>query len=196
MQLQLAEPVVKRLLEELHVAGSNEIGGLLMGEHVRDDTFRVIDISVQRSGGSGACFVRDPAFHQETLQAFFARTGSDYARFNYLGEWHSHPAFEPLPSGVDIATMQSIVEDSAVGVHFLILLVVRLGDRRILEASAAAFIPQARPMNVSISSYPPPKRFRVLQSLRSLYARLTLRVSARPDGLTNRCPLMQEEGKK
>ena len=92
-----------------------------MGEHVRHDVFKVVDMSVQRSGGSVDCFVRDPTEHQATLQAFFARTGGDYTRFNYLGEWHSHPAFEPVPSAVDVATMQSIVEDPSVGVNFLVL---------------------------------------------------------------------------
>jgi proteasome lid subunit RPN8/RPN11 len=73
-----------------------------MGEHVRDDIFRVVDISVQRSGGSQSCFIRNPTDHQAQLQDFFARTSEDYSRFNYLGEWHSHPSFTAAPSITDI----------------------------------------------------------------------------------------------
>jgi proteasome lid subunit RPN8/RPN11 len=98
MQLLLPPKIIKRLQRELRRAGKQEIGGLLMGEHVRDEIFRVVDISVQRAGGSEAYFIRDPASHKTQLEKFFADTGADYSRFNYLGEWHSHPTFEAVPS--------------------------------------------------------------------------------------------------
>jgi integrative and conjugative element protein (TIGR02256 family) len=150
MHLLLTATVLKRLRRELRRAGSQEVGGLLMGEHVRDEVFRVVDISVQRSGGSRAHFVRDPANHGAQLRSFFARTGRDFTRFNYLGEWHSHPMFEPLPSAVDIATMQSLVEDPAVGANFLILLIATLTAARRIEVSATLFVPKALPVSVAI----------------------------------------------
>src|SRR5205085_975294 len=78
MQLLLSAPIVKRLKRELHRAGRREIGGLLMGEHIRDELFRVVEISVQRSGGSHACFIRHPKQHRKQLKKFFAKTGEDY----------------------------------------------------------------------------------------------------------------------
>jgi hypothetical protein len=75
--------------EELHRAKWREIGGVLVGEHVEGETFRLVDFSVQREGGDASHFIRDPAQHEVFLQAFFERTGHDYARYNYLGEWHS-----------------------------------------------------------------------------------------------------------
>ena len=136
-----------------------------MGEHVRDDVFRVVDISVQRSGGSEVCFVRDPAQHETTLQAFFARSGDDYARFNYLGEWHSHPTFEPVPSAIDVATMQSLVEDPAVGANFLVLLVVKMSGRRTIEGSAITFRSQCQPTSVAIRIEQAESGFRVVRAL-------------------------------
>jgi [CysO sulfur-carrier protein]-S-L-cysteine hydrolase len=136
-----------------------------MGEHVRDELFRIVDISVQRSGGSAACFTRDPAQHEATLQAFFARTGGNFTRFNYLGEWHSHPTFEPVPSTVDVATMQALVEDSAVGVNFLVLLVVRLAASRTIEGSATVFRPQMPPASVTFLTEKTESKFRVVHVL-------------------------------
>jgi integrative and conjugative element protein (TIGR02256 family) len=130
MQLLLTPKILKRLRRELRRAGEQEIGGLLMGEHVRDEIFRVTEISVQRAGGSEACFIRDPANHKTQLEKFFADTGADYSRFNYLGEWHSHPTVEAVPSSTDVRTMQSLVSDPAVGVNFLVLLVARLSIER------------------------------------------------------------------
>jgi integrative and conjugative element protein (TIGR02256 family) len=150
MQLLLAPEVMKRLRRELGWAGSREIGGLLLGEHVRDELFRVVEISVQRSGGSHAGFMRRPQRHEKQLRSFYRRTGGDYTRFNYLGEWHSHPCFAPTPSATDLETMQSIVSDSAVGVNFLVLLVCRLGHAETLEATATTFSADAAPVLVPL----------------------------------------------
>src|SRR5262245_2536321 len=102
MKLLVPTRIARRLARELRRAGHREIGGVLMGEHIGDDAFRVADMTVQRSGGSQTCFVRRPHEHKRALDRFFERTGGDYARFNYLGEWHSHPSFAPVPSGTDL----------------------------------------------------------------------------------------------
>jgi len=117
----------------------NEIGGVLVAEHVGGETFRIVELSVQRSGGTVAHFVRDPEQSKAFLSDFFARTGGDYRRFNYIGEWHSHPAFDPVPSRSDIQAMYQIVEDPEVGTNFAVLIVVRLLFRSSLQMSATLF---------------------------------------------------------
>ena len=150
MQILLTRQVVKSLRRELRRAGRREIGGLLMGEHVRDEVFRVISISVQRSGGSQASFVREPQEHHAQLQKFFARTDADYTRFNYLGEWHSHPSFESAPSNTDLRTMQSIVDDPSVGANFLVLMIPRLGKRGTVELTATVIRRGGLPFPASV----------------------------------------------
>lgn len=150
MRLLLTAPILKRLRRELRRAGSSEIGGLLMGEHVGEDEFRVVDISVQRSGGSVASFVRDPASHDAQLKSFFVRTKGDFTRFNYLGEWHSHPMFAPVPSETDCHSMQSIVDNPDVGANFVVLLVMKLASRTKIEGTAMVFRRQLPSMNVVV----------------------------------------------
>jgi len=150
MQVLLAPQVTKRLQHELRRAGHREIGGLLLAEHVGEDLFRVVEISVQRTGGTHAGFMRDPERHRRQLKSFFRRTGEDYARFNYLGEWHSHPCFPADPSTTDVETMQSIVEDPAVGVNFLVLLVCKRAGGSTIEATATAFLALNHPARVSL----------------------------------------------
>jgi integrative and conjugative element protein (TIGR02256 family) len=150
MQLVLTTPVVKRLQRELRRARRREIGGLLLGEHLGGELFSVVDISVQRMGGTDSCFTRAPGAHQDQLEKFFTDTGRDYARFNYLGEWHSHPGFEPIPSETDFHTMQSLVEDPEVGVNFAVLLITKLGKRKHLEATVTAFRANATPISVPL----------------------------------------------
>lgn len=150
MQLLLSAETLTRLERELKRGGRQEIGGLLMGEHICGENFRLADFTVQHEGGSRAHFVRDPAQHKSQLDAFFSRTGRDYRRFNYLGEWHSHPSFEPLASTTDMMSMQKLVEDPATGVNFLVLLIVRRSRGRRLELSALAFRPGLDPVPVDV----------------------------------------------
>lgn len=151
MKILLAPQIVQRLRGELRRAGRREIGGLLMGEDLGGESFRVVDISVQRSGGTHSCFIRNPKDHQKYLEDFFARTGQDYSRFNYLGEWHSHPSFAAVPSEPDIKTMQSIVDDPDVGATFLVLLIVKRFGKEI-DASATGFTSQTTPFSIPLAA--------------------------------------------
>lgn len=151
MKLLLPQRVIKRLKRKLR-GRINEVGGVMVGEHVAAaDTFRIVDISFQKRGGTIAHFVRDPAHHKVFLAEFFKKTGYDYKRFNYIGEWHSHPTFDPLPSGEDFVTMYDIVEDPDVGVNFAILIIARLKGWRKLELSATLFRAGVMPEPVQVS---------------------------------------------
>lgn len=126
-----------------------------MAEHLADDEYRIVDLTVQRSGGSAACFVRHPKKHRAELDSFFEKTGRNYTRFNYFGEWHSHPSFSTMPSAYDLKTMQSLASDRAVGAEFLALLVVKLEEDATLASSATIFRPDGRPSNADLLLDPP-----------------------------------------
>ncbi len=111
MKLLLPTSIIDRFRSELRRGNWGEIGGVLVGEHIADETFRIVDVSVQRSGGTAAHFVRDPEKAKAFLSEWFKRTDNNFARFNYIGEWHSHPSFHPLPSMEDHQTMWDIVTD-------------------------------------------------------------------------------------
>lgn len=149
MRLLLPTKIAKRLRRKLR-GRIREIGGVIVGEHVALDAFRVVDISFQSRGGTVGHFVRDPAHHKKFLDDFFSRTDREYTRFNYLGEWHSHPLFQPLPSGEDIHAMYDLVGDPAVGVNFLVLLIARLRGWRVLEISATLFQTGIQPEPISV----------------------------------------------
>lgn len=123
---------------------------MLVGEHQDEHRFRLVDLSVQRAGGTHGGFDRRPDRHRAFLDDFFRRTGGAFERFNYLGEWHSHPSFSVNPSAIDLAQMQAIVEEEGAARLFAILLVVRLGAQSSLELSALAFRPGCEPSAVTV----------------------------------------------
>ncbi len=139
MRIELAPDIEARLRHVLIEAGNREIGGMLMAEQLAPGRFRLVDFSVDSITGSHAEFKRDPAKHQQTLDDFFRRTGQDYRRFNYLGEWHSHPAFSVRPSPADITTMTEIVEDETSVITFAVLLIVRTRWRFWIDHSLTVF---------------------------------------------------------
>lgn len=139
MKVLLPERILETLERELREARRREVGGILVGEHVDREIFRVADISVQRSGGSVAHFVRDPAHHREFLDHFFQRTGHDYRRFNYLGEWHSHPCAPAVPSSTDCNAMARLVDDPDTNANFAVLLIAKLHSWWGLQLSGTAF---------------------------------------------------------
>lgn len=129
-----------RIHKALEAAGDREIGGVVMAEHTGHNHFTVCDITVHRRG-SIASFVRHVGEAIRGIQRFFLRTGGEYSRFNYLGEWHSHPLFQPEPSQKDDASMREIVQDKGVGATFAVLLVLRLGTGNAVVGSAHTYLP-------------------------------------------------------
>ena len=111
-----------------------------MGEFLEKNRFRVADLTVQGRRGTVTAFVRVLGAALTALSRFFRNTRRQYQQFNYLGEWHSHPSFEAVPSVPDIRSMQAIVCDPKVGANFLVLLIVRLAGER-LETSLTVFWP-------------------------------------------------------
>ncbi|MBK1888670.1 Mov34/MPN/PAD-1 family protein [Undibacterium sp. 14-3-2] len=134
---------IRLLRSELLIAGSNEIGGVMAAEQVGDGSFIVVDLSVQRNGTSSH-FVRDPVPHREFIRSFHERMGNQPERFNYLGEWHSHPNYLATPSDEDFSQMQKLVEDEEQNSTFLALMVVKLNMGKLLRGSIYGFRPGCR----------------------------------------------------
>ena len=111
-----------------------------MGEHVDKAKFRIVDLTIQKQFGNALFFLRLVRDAVESLKKFFKQTGYNYRKFNYLGEWHSHPTFSPMPSRQDIQSMQEIVTDSDTGANFAVLIIVRLKTLQEIEATATVFL--------------------------------------------------------
>lgn len=149
MRLRLPHSLVAPLSAALERAGRNETGGQMFGEQISSSDFRVTDLTFQRRPGTLARFVVDLVQATRDALAFFQRTGHRYARYNYIGEWHSHPSFEVRPSSTDLASMRSIVGDPDFRGRFAVLMIVRL-DGDVVTCGAWLFDPHGREEPVTI----------------------------------------------
>lgn len=140
MKILLPESIVQKLTLALKKSGSREIGGILMGEHLSEGVFRVKELTIQKHGGTCFSFVRQLKNILNPLKHFFYETGYNYKKYNYLGEWHSHPEFSPEPSNRDSETMWEIVDDPEVGANFVVLMIVRLNKIELLEGTVTVYL--------------------------------------------------------
>lgn len=140
LTLVLPSEITEQIERALIRAGTREIGGLIMAEHIGTNRFIVRDVTINRRG-TFASFVRRIQGVWSKLSQFFDQTKHDYTRFNYIGEWHSHPSFNPCPSTKDHSTMKEIIADNTVGANFVVLLVVKLGAAQSLIGTAHTYLP-------------------------------------------------------
>ena len=149
MRLRIAQKTIDNWADALKQARNREIGGILFGEHVDDDDFRILEATTQKTMGSSTAFHRDSEEAKRELGRLFQKYGDDPERFNYLGEWHSHPNAPALPSSIDELTMQKLLNDPKSEVHFLVLLINRLNNSQI-ELSATSYLTSGERVSCNI----------------------------------------------
>ena len=149
MQVEMPQLLRARMRKTLAKAGRCETGGVLMAEQLEPGMFRIMDYSIDPEVGGKAHFVRSPEHHAVVLNEFFRTTGNDFARYNYLGEWHSHPNHRAVPSAADIAAMHDLVHGER-DIPFALLLVVRNSWWGKFQSSALCFQRGIAPMNVKL----------------------------------------------
>ena len=142
MKLTLPSDQRAKLEEALRRAGTNEIGGQMFGEQLAPSNFVITELSIQARKGTFARFVVDVVAATKAALRFFDSTRHQYTRYNYIGEWHSHPSFAVMPSGQDLASMRRLVTEEEFAGTFAVLMIVRLDSN--LEAGAWYFDPCGR----------------------------------------------------
>lgn len=154
LRITVPPDIQKTLTAALVKAGDRECGGVLMGEHVGHNHFAVRSLTIQRPGAV-SFFVRRLKGAVNAIKEFCAARGNDFTRFNYLGEWHSHPLFTIQPSSHDHATMRKLASDAGVGAHFVVLLIFRLNGGQ-LEGSAHTYLPDGsvHPSQIELEGKP------------------------------------------
>jgi integrative and conjugative element protein (TIGR02256 family) len=139
--VEISRPHLEEIAEELRKAGKAEIGGILLGEHLDEDHFRIVAYDINPMGDLRlGTFVRDEKSAAKRCEEFFKEKNQDFSRFNYIGEWHSHPQFEVQPSTEDDESMWSILGGAEGDPLFAVLMIVRL-NRQVIECGMWAYFP-------------------------------------------------------
>ena len=149
MRVRLAPDQTEKLAATLKRAGRREIGGQLFGEQLAPSVFLVTDLTIQARPGTIVRFVVDLLQAAQDAIRFFDRTEHRYTRFNYVGEWHSHPSFAVRPSSTDVATMRELLQDPEFRGSFAVLMIVRF-DNGVITAGGWVFDPNGRERSITL----------------------------------------------
>ncbi|MEW5789654.1 MAG: Mov34/MPN/PAD-1 family protein [Pseudomonadota bacterium] len=140
MRLRLPPDQIAKLYDALRRANTREIGGQIFGEQIAPSDFVATELTFQKRPGTFARFVVDIIQAARDAMQFFDRTAHQYTRYNYIGEWHSHPSYAVRPSDVDVTAMRRLVSDPEFKGGFAVLLITRL-DGNGLNCGAWLFDP-------------------------------------------------------
>lgn len=127
----LSDRVVAKMRDGIPRAGLLEVGGLMMGENVADNVFRVLDISL--TVGEPGRYYLDPAEHQSFVDEFRGEF-CDEGRFRLIGSWHSHPSGDPEPGKRDLQTLRATMAHPSTDLAFKVLLIACLDANAQLRA--------------------------------------------------------------
>lgn len=124
----------------LQKSGNVETGGILMAEHIGVNQFLIRELTIHKSG-TVATFIRKIEDAIGNLKAFFKSHEHNYKRFNYIGEWHSHPLYSPTPSLQDDLSMFEIINDKTVRANFVVLMILKLDYNSNLIGTVHTYLP-------------------------------------------------------
>ncbi len=124
----------------LKKSGDVETGGILMAEHIGVNQFLISEFTINKSG-TVATFIRKIEDAIGSLKVFFKSNEHNYKRFNYIGEWHSHPQYSPIPSVRDDLSMFEIIYDKSVGANFIVLMILKLDSSGELIGTVHTYLP-------------------------------------------------------
>lgn len=143
--------LIERWVADLTRARSRELGGVLFGEQIAEGDFRVVETTRQRLwGGTATTFHRRGGRARKEILALHEKLGGDPERFNYLGEWHSHPNAPAWPSIQDEVTMYKLLADQGTAVNFLVLMILKLDGMSRLQIGAQTYLSSAHKIQCEI----------------------------------------------
>lgn len=151
MRLRIPTSIIEQWAADLDRASHKEVGGVLFGEQITEGDFRIVEITRQQFfGGTATTFKRRGGVARKEILALHEKFGGDPKRFNYLGEWHSHPNAPAWPSLQDECTMQKLLADQGGVVNFLILIIVKLDEQAKFHICARAYLASGHNLNCEI----------------------------------------------
>lgn len=122
-KIEITPDCIESLKKKIQL-GDNEDCGLLFGSQISDDSIRVNSISDSSSIKTltRRCSCRlDVEKANQLIQEEYKI--SNHTRF-YIGEWHTHPEDNPMPSTRDISSLKKSYQKNEIAIPNLILMAI------------------------------------------------------------------------
>lgn len=103
---------------------SKEAGGVLIGKKLMDEEHYVlsaVSTPTKQDKRTRFSFTRSKQSAQQYIDKHWIESGGIE---NYIGEWHTHPEINPLPSSVDKSLIRQVVSDKSSPFSKVLLVIV------------------------------------------------------------------------
>lgn len=123
LEFLIGDELINRLAAYGKEKYPNEFGGLLLGKYINSNKTLVIKETLlpKKYKSSRYYFERGSNGLKELLEQYYANEG-----LVYVGEWHTHPNNEAVPSPTDIRAMRELAEDENVLINNPVLMILEI----------------------------------------------------------------------
>lgn len=122
ISVEFTEEILKNKHSFYHVEGLPEKGGILMGELFPNKNLIVITnlIEVPSLNRTSVTYEMDMQFTHNIINETWTQSGGT---ITYIGDWHTHPEYNPKPSFKDYITFSKNFFQSSINQNFLIYII-------------------------------------------------------------------------
>jgi integrative and conjugative element protein (TIGR02256 family) len=141
--VRLTHEAVTTIAAEAEVSTDGlETGGILLGF----DADALGEALVMEAGGPGSRAERRGDFFRRDLEHAQALADDAFARTTarWIGEWHTHPHGQLVPSRKDLRTYRSFLRDPELAFDSFVAVIVGSGDEGWRRPRAAAWLIETR----------------------------------------------------
>lgn len=123
-RLLINDTIIKRFNKYLYHSEQGEAGGVLLGS-VYEDRSEIIDITAPSQYDSFGFnyFIRSKYGAQPKINNAWSKSEGTII---YLGEWHTHPEKNPIPSSIDKSMILKSLYTTKMEIDFLFLIIIGL----------------------------------------------------------------------
>lgn len=126
IKLILKKPVVEIFNEYGKKNSKNEIGGVLIGKiYPEYITIEKLTKPSKLDKSTKLSFIRSKKSAQRKINKNWKNSNGTLI---YLGEWHTHPSINPIPSQQDIKMISESLKYTVMEIDFLFLIILGLNN--------------------------------------------------------------------
>lgn len=127
MKILIKKEVANKIKNAVIKAGKNEIKGACYAAQKECNVFEIEDVYISPKIGTFSFSNLVVSFKYKKFEKqYFKKHNYEYEKHNYIGDWHSHPSFELIPSLYD--KKEAIDELKKSNAYFLVQLIVKVID--------------------------------------------------------------------
>lgn len=130
MKIIIKKEIAEKIKKAVKKAGINEIKGACFAAKKDYEIFEIEDIYISPRIGTFSFSNLVVSLKYKLFEnKYFRKHNYEYEKHNYIGDWHSHPSFELIPSSYDKEEVIDELKKS--NALFLIQIIVKVIDEEL-----------------------------------------------------------------